>query len=120
MRSHSVYCLPSYGEPFATTILEAMACGVPIVSTRVGGVEELVDEGVSGFLVPVRDVDGIAAAVARLGADPMLRRRMGVAGQTKARAEFRLERMLDDYERFYMMVAGRTAEQPAPAFRAAS
>jgi glycosyltransferase involved in cell wall biosynthesis len=115
-----VFLLTSLSEGLPNAVLEAMACGVPIVSTRVGGVEELVDEGVSGFLVPVRDVDGIAAAVARLGADPMLRRRMGVAGQTKARAEFRLERMLDDYERFYMMVAGRTAEQPAPAFRAAS
>ena len=68
MRAHSVYCLPSYGEPFATSILEAMACGVPVVATRAGGVPHLVsDDG--GRLVPPRDVEALADGADR---DPAL------------------------------------------------
>src|SRR5581483_3310326 len=62
MRSHSVYCMPSYGEPFGMTILEAMASGLPVVTTNVGGPAFLVREE-GGRVVPMRDAAGLATAL---------------------------------------------------------
>jgi glycosyltransferase involved in cell wall biosynthesis len=69
--------LPSYREGLPLCVLEAMAHGRPVVATRVGGIPELVEDGVTGFLVEPGDVAGLRAALERLLADPMLRRRMG-------------------------------------------
>ena len=76
MREHSIYCLPSYGEPFATSILEAMACGVPVVATRAGGVPHLIsDDG--GRLVPPRDPAALAEALIEILRSPACNRRWG-------------------------------------------
>src|SRR5262249_31552242 len=68
-------------EVFGFTIAEAMACGRPVVATRVGGIPELVEDGRTGFLVPRGDIHGIASRISALLADAGLRARMGHAGR---------------------------------------
>ena len=79
--------------------------GLPVVATKVGGVPELVEDGVTGFLVPPRDPQALAKALQRLIDDPELRRRMGEAGREKALREFTLDRMLRESEGVYGKVA---------------
>jgi len=104
-----VFVLTSVSEGLPNTILEAMASGLPVVSTHVGGVEELVENGKTGMLVPPKNAEMLAAAVSTLARDEELRRSMGAQGQKKARGEFGLRRMLDEYERFYLELTGRSA-----------
>jgi len=83
-----------------------MMAGLPVVATKVGGVPELVEDGVTGFLVPPRDPGALAGALQKLIADPELRRRMGQAGREKALKEFTLDRMFRETERVYREVLG--------------
>jgi glycosyltransferase involved in cell wall biosynthesis len=76
MQACAVYCLPSYGEPFGMSALEAMACGKPIVATDAGGLRHLVvDQG--GRRVPPGDANALATALREILATPELRREMG-------------------------------------------
>ncbi|WP_437620282.1 glycosyltransferase [Sorangium sp. So ce1151] len=77
--------------------LEAMAEGLPVVATAVGGMSEQVDDGATGRLVPPADAAALAGALVELAADPALRARMGAAGWERARERFSLERMVRDY-----------------------
>ncbi|XXT17146.1 glycosyltransferase [Sorangium sp. So ce429] len=77
--------------------LEAMAEGLPVVATAVGGMSEQVDDRVTGRLVPPADAAALAGALVELAADPALRARMGAAGWERARERFSLERMVGDY-----------------------
>ncbi|MET0308938.1 MAG: glycosyltransferase family 1 protein [Sphingomonas sp.] len=77
---------PSVTETFGNVTLESMACGVPVVAARATGAIDLVEEGVNGFLVPPRDVNAYADAIARLAQDPELRTSAGTAGHAKAQA----------------------------------
>jgi glycosyltransferase involved in cell wall biosynthesis len=92
MREHllamDVFVLPTRGDNFPVSILEAMAYAVPVVSTRVGGVPEQVDDGVTGILVDPGDSGALADALTRLIADPALRASFGRAGAQRALAEF--------------------------------
>jgi glycosyltransferase involved in cell wall biosynthesis len=91
-----VVCQASrWEEAFGWVIAEAMAAGRPLVATRVGGIPELVTDGVSGFLVPARTPAEIAQRVIQLLEDPALRARMGAAGRLAAEQKFDLERNLD-------------------------
>lgn len=103
MRAHSVYCLPSYGEPFATTILEAMACGVPVVATSAGGIPDLVTEG-GGRLVPPRDADALAAALVEVLSSVELQHAMGRHNRARVETAFDAERAVDQLERAYRSV----------------
>jgi glycosyltransferase involved in cell wall biosynthesis len=82
------FVLASRSEGAPMSILEAMAAGLPVVASDVGGVGELVDDGVTGLLVPAGDAAALAAALDRLLADPALRRRMGAAGRELALRRF--------------------------------
>jgi glycosyltransferase involved in cell wall biosynthesis len=89
----SCLLLASDYEGCPLTVLEAMAAGVPVVATRVGGVPELVDEGETGLLAPAGDADGIAAALEQVLSDAVLARRLGSAGRERARREYSRARM---------------------------
>jgi glycosyltransferase involved in cell wall biosynthesis len=87
--------VPSLSEGFGLAALEGMACALPVVASRVGGLPDLVSDGETGFLVPPGDGVALARAVEVLARDPALRRRMGVAGRRRVEAEFTRERMLE-------------------------
>lgn len=78
-----VFCLPSFAEGQPVVLMEAMAAGLPVVSTRIAGTAELVEDGVSGFIVNPGRADELEEALVRLAADADLRRRMGEHGRAK-------------------------------------
>ena len=96
-----LFVLPSDYEGLPLTVLEAMAAGKPVVSTRVGGVPELVEDGLTGFLVPPRDPEALAQAILRLTKDHDLCQRMGQAGQRKALERFDISQAARGYENLY-------------------
>ena len=88
LRSVDVAVLPSYREGLPKGLIEAAACGLPLVTTDVPGCREVVADGIDGLRVPVRDAAALAAAIARLHDDPALASRLGAAARTRALAEF--------------------------------
>ncbi len=89
----AIFALPSFAEGLPVVLMEAMATGLPVVASRITGVPELVEEGVSGLLVAPGRVDELAEALARLLSEtPERRAEMGRAGRTKVAAEFDIER----------------------------
>jgi N-acetyl-alpha-D-glucosaminyl L-malate synthase BshA len=97
----------SDSESFCLSILEAMAFAVPSVSTAVGGIPEVIDDGLDGLLVPSATPADLAAAVASLIADPARRTALGRAGQEKAHNVFSAQRIVTHYEEFYRRVCAR-------------
>jgi N-acetyl-alpha-D-glucosaminyl L-malate synthase BshA len=102
-----VLLLPSEMESFGLAALEGMACGLPPVATRVGGVPELVTDGVDGFLVPVGDIEAHAARVVSLLTDAALYRTMSGAARQTAQTRFCSSLIIPRYEQYYEQVAGR-------------
>ena len=97
----AVICTPWY-EPFGIVPLEAMACGIPVVAAAVGGLtDSVVDQG-TGLHVPPKDPLAIARAVARLLADPALRRELGRAGQERVRSRFSWDKVAAETEKAYL------------------
>ncbi len=99
-----LFLLPSESESFGLAALEAMACGTPVVATRVGGVPEVVVDGETGFLHDLDDTEGMAASACRLLGDDGLWSRFSEAGQRVAREEFSAARIVPVYESFYETV----------------
>jgi glycosyltransferase involved in cell wall biosynthesis len=95
----------SVAEGIPNVVLEAMACGIPVVVTDVGGVSEAVTDGVEGFVVPPRDPDRLAQALVRLAGDPSMRARMGAAGRERIETAFTLDGQLEDFLAMYREVA---------------
>ncbi|MEL7061605.1 MAG: glycosyltransferase family 4 protein, partial [Acidobacteriota bacterium] len=92
-------------EGFPVAILEAMAAGLPVVTTRVSGNPEAVEHEKTGLLVDPLDVSGLAEALVRLLDDPAWARRLGNAGRRRIEAEFSIERIADDYLRLWQNLA---------------
>ena len=96
--------LPSDLESFGLAVLEAMACGVPAVCSRVGGVPEVVSDGVEGYLVTPRDIKTMAARALEILTDPGRQERMGKAARERALSQFCSTRIIPLYERLYERV----------------
>lgn len=101
MRELDVFVLPSLAEGISNTVLEAMASGLPVVATRVGGNPELVEAGVTGMLVPSNDPCALADAIARYVTDRDMAVRHGVAARQLAEQRFGLHVMVRNYLAFY-------------------
>jgi len=96
-----VFLLPSATESFGLAALEAMAHGVPVIASRVGGLPEVVRHGVDGFLEPLGDVDAMADDALTLLRDPVLRKRLGASARTRALLTFEEKPIIDQYEAVY-------------------
>jgi sugar transferase (PEP-CTERM/EpsH1 system associated) len=101
MRSFSLFALSSIAEGTPVTMLEAMASGLPVVSTAVGGIPDLVQDGVSGTLVPPGDAEQLAEALASYVLDEERTRRHGAAGRARIEQKYSVSAMLDHYLDLY-------------------
>ena len=99
-----VFLMPSGSETFGLAALEAMACGVPVVASNIGGIPELVIDGETGFLCPLGDLDAYTEATRRLLEDDALHARFAKASRTRAADEFDLDRVIPHYEAYYERV----------------
>lgn len=106
----SMLVLPSITEGLPLSVLEAMASGLPVVATRVGGTPEAVVEGETGRLVPVGNDELLASGMLELHENPALARHLGRAGRERAVARFSIAKMVSSYEALYEeILAGRPA-----------
>ena len=101
LRAADVFVFPSRWEGNPLSVMEAMAAGLPVIATAVGGVPELVEEGASGILVPNEDLHGLVAAMQRMAQDPNLRRQMGQAARQRAVERFDIRQTVRAYEALY-------------------
>lgn len=108
LNSLDLFTLPSYGdEGVPQAIMQAMACGLAVVATPVGAIEEAVQRGRTGLIVPPRDATALAAALGALMEDPARRTAMGKSGRDYAAAHFGIDRMLDGMEAVFRRVIER-------------
>ena len=101
MRGLGCFVLPSLAEGVSNTLLEAMATGLPVIATQVGGNAELVDHGRTGELVPADDVEALAQALVRMAADAARAAGMGQAGRAEVERRFSLQAMVAAYRDLY-------------------
>ncbi|MEK6288254.1 MAG: glycosyltransferase [Acidobacteriota bacterium] len=102
--------LPSLAEAFGLTLTEALYLGTPVVATRVGGIPEIVDDGIDGVLVPPADSKALAAAIVDLLNDRDKRHKMAGAGREKVVSRFRFEDMVRAYEAIYLQHSNDSLE----------
>jgi glycosyltransferase involved in cell wall biosynthesis len=99
-----VFLLPSAQESFGLAALEAMACEVPVVASRVGGLTEVIEHGSTGFLHEPSDLDGMAASAISLLTDPVLHHYVAESSCTRVREQFCVDMVVPMYEEFYERV----------------
>ncbi len=119
LQALDLFALPSWGEEgVPQAITQAMACGLPVVSTTTGAITEAVEAGVTGLIVPPRDVAALGEALATLRDDPALRARLGAAGRARALRDFGLDQMLDRMEAVFR--AALELKRPPSSLRSPS
>jgi glycosyltransferase involved in cell wall biosynthesis len=101
-----IFVLPSHQEGFSNALLEAMAAGLAVIASAIGGNLDAIVDNESGLLVPPRDPPELAAALARLSSDPDLRRRLGAAARRRVEQRFTLQNCVDRYEKLYRAMVG--------------
>jgi glycosyltransferase involved in cell wall biosynthesis len=99
-----LFLLPSAQESFGLAALEAMACEVPVVASRVGGLPEVVEDGVSGFLCEPADIEGMSKASIALLSDATLHAKFAAAGLNRVTRQFCAGRVVPQYEAYYQEV----------------
>ena len=109
------FVLPSLSEAFPNAAMEAMAAGLPVVASAVGGLLDLIEHGRNGLLVPAGDCDALAAAMASLVADPALAARLGGAARDDVAYRYSFERMVRSFEELYLGHLGLPTAQPCAA-----
>lgn len=107
LRSWRVFANSSIAESMPTSVLEAMACGLPVVATRVGGTVDAVDDGETGFLVAPSDPQALADALAGYVRDPALARWHGAAGRERVLRSYGMAAMVAAYEAMYDVLCQR-------------
>lgn len=107
MMTADIFCLPSYREGFGMTIIEAAACGVPAVASRIYGITDAVEEGKTGLLFPAGDVAALTQALLKLIADRDLRQQMGAAARVRALELFPSQKITGEMLAFYGELLGR-------------
>jgi glycosyltransferase involved in cell wall biosynthesis len=107
-----VYIHAALADTFPNVILEAMACGTPIVATAIGGIPEQIQDGVTGFLTPYKDTAAMAMRIEQLIVNKDLRQRIGSAAAQYARRNFDLDRQVDDYLGWYQSVLAQRRAKP--------
>jgi glycosyltransferase involved in cell wall biosynthesis len=114
-RSHTVYCLPSYGEPYATSLLEAMACGLPIVTTAAGGTPFLVNPKGTRLVAP-GDVHSLAKCLVEVLSSEESQRTMGTANRQTAVERFAWDKVIDQLEQIYFIASRGRIGRRSPHF----
>lgn len=102
------FLLSSLSEGIANAALEAMSCGLPVVTSDCGGMREAVTDGVEGFVVPLRDPPAMAGALASLAADPHLRARMGQAARERVLRDFDSRQQIDAFEQLFRALSEKS------------
>lgn len=113
LHGFSLFALPSLAEGTPVSLLEAMACALPVVVSRVGGMPEVVTEGVHGSLVPPADAAALAQALARYATDAELCRQQGAAGRQRVIQKYSMAAMLDAYLALYDELRRQKLGRPA-------
>ena len=103
----SVFALPSLAEGTPVSLLEAMACALPVVASNVGGIPEVVTEQVEGSLVPPQDVEALAGALARYAVSPQLASEHGRAGRARIVQQYSMAAMVSAYTSLYARLCGQ-------------
>ncbi|MFA5110383.1 MAG: glycosyltransferase [Desulfobaccales bacterium] len=101
LKALDIFILPSYSEGMSLALLEAMAAARPVIVSRVGGLPEVVQQNKTGLLIPPRDADALAEALARLLDDPDLAQKLGAAARRRVRAHFSLDRLGREISEIY-------------------
>ena len=112
MRALDVVLLPSWEEPFGRAVLEALALGVPVVATDVGGPREIITDGQEGLLRPPRDPRAWAQAIGVLAGDDQLRERMGGLGRRRVQQAFTLDQHVRSVVALYEQAAAERRTAP--------
>lgn len=109
MAAADLFVMPSHREGFGMTVIEAAACGVPAIATRIYGLSDAVADGESGILVDLGDIPGLSAAMTALARDHALRRRMGEAAKRRVDEFFTQARLTEAYRMFFARLIDPTA-----------
>lgn len=114
LRESDLLLLPSYSEGLPYALLEAMAAGVVPVVTRVGAIPDVLEDGVHGAFVPLREAEPIAGAIAALAADPALRLRMSAACRRRVAASYSIERLAAGFAALYSQLCAAKLLRTVP------
>ena len=112
-RAAAVSVIPSLEEGFGIPAAEAMGCEIPVIATDAGGLPEVVEDGVTGRIVPKGNVDALTEALDQLLADPALRRQMGRAGRQRALDRFDWDGTAQQFESLYEEISAGAMDRPA-------
>lgn len=115
LRQARMYVLSSISEGVSLTLLEAMATGLPVVATRVGGTPEVVIDGVTGLLVPARDPSALATSLLKLQHDVARAIELGQAGRQRVERSFDIRQMVAEYEHLYLAAPVQSGDSRSEA-----